>query len=419
MKATCLILVEKASYGNNGADHDFSGNAVMNMTKLLSLPVRRSVRTAALKLPASLALVSLLLAGTAGMAQAQSSASQLQQQIQSLRQEIADLQKVVYKGAPPPSTGGLSGASVDRNITGNLQAQIQNLEEQRRDLNGKLEDLDIRIRRIETRLDKLVSDVDFRLQALERGPGGQQLSGTTNGAQAYQPSQPAYNGEVSNGTTIITSQGTQVPSTAGLAPGQQAFGQISSDDLNAFEQGSLQASGGQPQVPSSAVQTRTNSAVAPAPSTVAPSAAVASVAPTTTQPAFGALQGNSPEEQYEYAYSFLPKHDFASAEAAFRAFLDRNGEHKLASNAMYWLGETYYARQQFEDAAAVFSDAYLRDRKASKATHSLLKLAMSLEKVGQVESSCVAYQELLAKHEDAEPRILVRAKSARKTLGCQ
>ena len=131
------------------------------------------------------------------------------------------------------------------------------------------------------------------------------------------------------------------------------------------------------------------------------------------------LQGDTPEDQYKYAKSLLHQHDFDSAEAALRAFIDRNGEHKLAGNAMYWLGETYYARQQFEDAAAVFSDAYLRDRKATKATHSLLKLAMSLEQVGQVDSSCVAYQELLTKHADAEPRLLDRAKSARSSLGCQ
>ena len=394
----------------------------MNMTMLLSFPFRRPARKAALKLSASLGLAALLLTGGIGMAGAQSTVSQLQQQIQSLRQEIADLQKVVYKGAPPPATAGTaSGLGVNRQITGQLQAQIQQLEEQRRDLNGKIEDLDIKLRRIETRLDKLVSDVDFRLQALERGTGGQQMSGTLqNGAANYQATQPAYGGEVANGTTIISSQGTQAPANgnAGLAPGQQVFGQISSDDLAAYEQGTLQPSGEQPQIPANAVQAPAAQIQAPAPNAVPPAPAVASVDPAT-QPSQAVLQGETPKEQYDYAYSFLPKHDFAAAEAAFRAFLDRNGEHELASNAMYWLGETYYARQQFEDAAAVFSDAYLRDRKASKATHSLLKLAMSLEQVGQVESSCVAYQELLIKHEDAEPRILDRAKSARKTLGCQ
>ncbi|WP_181905349.1 YbgF trimerization domain-containing protein [Aestuariispira insulae] len=381
-----------------------------------SFPFSSGNHRSLVAVPAALILAGLLVIGLEQPAQAQSSVNQLQQQVNSLRQEIADLQKVVYKGAPPPANAA-EGLVDDRQVTAQLQAQIQLLEEQRRDLNGKIEDLDIKMRRIETRLDKLVSDVDFRLRALEQGGTGQMSSSMGQGSSFQSSQQSASAQATDSGTTIITSRGAQGPggTTGNLAAGQQGFGQITSEDLAALERGDLKPSGEQPVVR----QPQQPQVPAPAPSAASTPGAVASLAPPAQQSGGAVLQGGTPKEQYDYAYSFLPKHDFASAEIAFRAFLDQNGEHELASNAMYWLGETYYARQQFEDAAAVFSDAYLRDRKASKATHSLLKFAMSLEQVGQKDSSCVAYQELLLKHEDAEPRILERARAARKNLGCQ
>ena len=38
----------------------------------------------------------------------------------------------------------------------------------------------------------------------------------------------------------------------------------------------------------------------------------------------------------------------------------------LAGNAVYWLGETYYARRQFADAAVTFADGYQNCREARR-----------------------------------------------------
>ena len=130
------------------------------------------------------------------------------------------------------------------------------------------------------------------------------------------------------------------------------------------------------------------------------------------------LADKTPDEQYQYAMTLLHQHDFQGAEASLRLFLQQNPKHKLTGNAMYWLGETYYARARYEEAASVFGETYIQDRNGPKAVHSLLKLAMSLENAQQSEAACTAYRELLDKHAGAEARVLDKARAAAEKLKC-
>lgn len=335
-------------------------------------------------------LLGVAVTGVSAPAMAQSDTQQMQHQIQLLRREIADLQRMVFKGEAPASpasssaaSSGVSGGDLPPDVAGRLQVKMQRLEERLRDMNGSYEEMDNRIRRMETRLDKLVTDIDFRLRALEEGApatasgnpqsqAGQQQAGLNTVQPTNAPS-----GDTE--TTIITSQGAQGPA-APRAP--QTLGTLTQEDLQAAQSG--------------------------ASATTAPQTASAPPAVADTA-----------EAQYQQAMNLLHQYDFNGAETALRGFLDRYPDDKLAGNAQYWLGETYYARKQYAEAARVFSDAYTQDKQGSKATHSLLKLAMSLDQVGQGDASCVAYLELISKHPDAEPRILDRAKAARKSLGCQ
>jgi len=42
------------------------------------------------------------------------------------------------------------------------------------------------------------------------------------------------------------------------------------------------------------------------------------------------------------------------AERELREFVRRFPRHEFADNAQYWLGETYYARKSYSEAAAAF-----------------------------------------------------------------
>jgi tol-pal system protein YbgF len=126
----------------------------------------------------------------------------------------------------------------------------------------------------------------------------------------------------------------------------------------------------------------------------------------------------SSKQLYETAYGLLLQQDYAAAESAFEEFLKRYPGDPLAGNAQYWLGETFYVRAQYKPAAAAFLKGYQAYGRSSKAPDSLLKLAMSLDRLGQRDAACSSYSELSVKFPSAPGAVRGRADSERRRLGC-
>ena len=106
------------------------------------------------------------------------------------------------------------------------------------------------------------------------------------------------------------------------------------------------------------------------------------------------------------------------AEQAFRDFLGRYPKSQLAGNAQYWLGETYYVRGQYKEAADAFLTGYKSYRKGQKAPESLLRLAMSLNRLNQSKTACTALQALASEFPDAPARVRETADKERSRAGC-
>ena len=83
------------------------------------------------------------------------------------------------------------------------------------------------------------------------------------------------------------------------------------------------------------------------------------------------LPTGSAQEQYDYAFGLLRAADYANAEVALGTFIKSHPDNSLTSNAHYWLGETYYVRGKYGDAAAAFA------RAADSAQSSKTVLAVS------------------------------------------
>lgn len=125
------------------------------------------------------------------------------------------------------------------------------------------------------------------------------------------------------------------------------------------------------------------------------------------------------QEIYDEGFSKLRQADYAGAEKSFRKFLDGHADHQLAGNASYWLGETYYVRGKFKEAAVTFADGYQKYPKNSKAPDNLLKLAMALGNLGSKDDACLTLGELKTKYPSAAPTIRTRADQERKKLACK
>ncbi len=295
----------------------------------------------------------------------------LSDRVTRLQRELQDLQRAVYRGesVPPPSdlesSQELSGTQAAR-----LSLRISQIETALQTLTNQVEEAGFAIDRINGRLDSLVADVDRRLQALETG---RPVTGAAPGATV-----------LSGGAAAATT------GTASSEPG--TLGTISQSDYEQFQ-----------------------AAKATPPEAVTGGTGAASTAPTGA----GQLPDGTPEEQYQYAFGLLRQANYGDAEVALKTFVDRYPENQLTGNALYWLGETYYVRGDYQTAAITFAEAYKSYPDGAKAPDNLLKLGLSLASLNAVDDACGTFSELERRYPNASPSIARRAKLERQKLNCQ
>lgn len=339
-----------------------------------------------------LSAVVLLLAGVALPALAQDATERLNR----LENDLRTLQRQVYRGTPPGAGGGSGGSAglTDAGSDGSspanrLNARIDDLENQIRQLTGRFEEVEFTASQANRRMDKLTEDVDFRLNQLERGgaaPSGQQ----TGSVEQVKPT-PAQQGVPAPGTPVARGS---TSSTPGQAPTKEGIlGAMPAD-----AQGRPLQGGGNQQT------------------AAAPPAAAGNPASGK-----GKLPNGTPQERYNYAYKLLVQSDYADAEAAFREFLSAHPKDALAGNAQYWLGETYYVRGQYEPASQAFLQGYqgYKGNSRGKAPDSLLKLGMSLAAMKKTPEACAALGQLGKDFPDALPHVKDAAVRERSKLNCR
>jgi len=131
----------------------------------------------------------------------------------------------------------------------------------------------------------------------------------------------------------------------------------------------------------------------------------------------GATSGDF-KEQYDSALTHLKKGEHDQAEASLKQFIADHGDTELASNAQYWLGESYYVREMYRDAAASFLEGVRKFPDGKKAPDSMLKLGMSLAALGQVKEACTTFTEIPRRYPSASQTIIQRSRNERAKAGC-
>lgn len=134
------------------------------------------------------------------------------------------------------------------------------------------------------------------------------------------------------------------------------------------------------------------------------------------QAAFGEAGG--PDQLYKTAYGYLLQQNYGAAEAAFDDFLKRYPTDAMAGNAQYWLGELYFVQGQYKQAAGAFLKGSRNYAKSVKAPDSLMKLAMSLDRMGQREAACQAFSELASRYPSPPAHLKERLQGERQKAGC-
>jgi tol-pal system protein YbgF len=127
---------------------------------------------------------------------------------------------------------------------------------------------------------------------------------------------------------------------------------------------------------------------------------------------------NTPKDEYDLAYGYVLRKDYALAEDALRAFMKKYPGDRLAADANYWLGETLFQRQRYRDAAETFLEVSTKHEKSAKAPDSLLRLGQSLAALKEKEAACATFAEIPRKYPRAAANVKQSAEREQKRVGC-
>ncbi len=149
-------------------------------------------------------------------------------------------------------------------------------------------------------------------------------------------------------------------------------------------------------------------------------AAGGAVAAPAKEPEVAARTSVDPvEQQYRDAYAYVTAKDYDRAEAALKAFVEKNPKAGQAASAQYWVGRTHMARRQYAEAAMAFLDVYQKYPKSDRAPDSLLWLGDALTQWGKPEEACRAYNSLQTSYPaKVTGDLKVRLEQSRKKAKC-
>ena len=103
-----------------------------------------------------------------------------------------------------------------------------------------------------------------------------------------------------------------------------------------------------------------------------------------------AATGDAALSNYEMAFGLTRAGSFGLAEAAWRNFLSQYPDHPLAGNAQYFLGETFYGRNDYAHAAIAYGIGVEKYPQSDVAPQTLLKLGIALGRAGETNHACDA-----------------------------
>lgn len=373
--------------------------------------------------------------------------------VEALESGVAEAQyrlRVAQLYGRPPADIADQGQPYERvQDSGGLVLRIDRLENQMRNLNGQIEQIQFQTRRLEEQLRKFQQDVDFRFQEnAGRGaapkpanpaaprerrtdlepeiapiPAG--LAGPAPIAAAATPATltPAStgSGHLRRGDAFDPTAnpaapgaprtlGATAPSAPLAAPQQLPSGPIGLDAPGKPLDLSPPGVAAQPAATLGAPAPVT---ALPAPAPLAPAAAPA--APNTQ---VASIAQSGPRLDYEIAIGHFRAGQYEAAEKALGEFVARNPKDKLASEAIFFLGESFFQRGRHREAAEQYLKISTNHARSAKGAEAMLRLGQSLNALGAKEQACASFGELPRKYPNASANLRSAAEREARRNAC-
>ncbi|MBX9466364.1 MAG: tol-pal system protein YbgF [Rhizobium sp.] len=275
--------------------------------------------------------------------------------------------------------------------------RVQQLEEEIRALNGRIEEMSFQLLQMQETIRKQQEDNEFRFQDLEKKSGS--LTRPVTGGE-----QQDSVAEIITDTPDVgaTADASGLGGTSGSAPGEQTLGSIALDDS------------GLP------VTATLNEDALGNGSGALPGVDTGVTAPSATPPAAPQQTASlsSESDVYQVAYAHVLSGDYSLAESEFRDFIAAYPSSAKIADAHFWLGEALYSQGNFNESAKTFLNAHQTFNTSPKAPEMLLKLGMSLAALENTETACATLREVSKRYPKASRAVVSKVASEQKRLSC-
>ncbi len=296
-----------------------------------------------------------------------------------------------------------------------LAIQIQELQDQVRTLTGQVEGLQFSIGQMQTQIQQMADDNEFRFQQLEGGGGGKteaapQSGGVTPSGEAPQPA-------------------TGSETTPEAAPDKSAL-----PDPNAAPQGDAQegVSGSLTEAPMDDIPVTDDVPMdnlgesadpligqgQPGERNIGTLGGPNGVPLNLSLDGSQTLEDGDARAQYAAGYDAIVRGDYAFAEEQFRQFVALYPQDPQAPDATNWLGEALLQRGAYDEAADVLLTGFQNYERSARAPDLLLKLGIALAGAGEVETACRTYVEVAKRYPNQPAAFNQRLVAERQKANC-
>jgi len=114
----------------------------------------------------------------------------------------------------------------------------------------------------------------------------------------------------------------------------------------------------------------------------------------------------------------LAEGDFSGAQIAFKQYLDFNPDAPDAGDVSYWLGESYYVKGGYADAADAYINSMRKAPNGAKAPDAMVRLAAALRELGNKTEACQTLDSFPAQYPNAPASVREKARVESARTGC-
>jgi tol-pal system protein YbgF len=288
-----------------------------------------------------------------------------------------------------------------------LAVQIQELQDQVRSLTGQVEGLQFSIGQMQTQLQQMADDNEFRFQQLEGGAGGKTEAAPQSGGEM--PSEEAPQPDTGTQTQPAPDQTTLPDPNAAPA-----------SDAQAGVSGSLTEAPATSDAPMDDIGESADPLLGKGQSgeTATGTLGENSVPLNLSLDGGQALEDGDAKAQYAAGYDAIVRGDYGFAEEQFRQFVALYPQDPQAPDATNWLGEALLQRGAFDEAADVLLTGFQNYERSARAPDLLLKLGIALAGAGEIDTACRTYFEVSKRFPSQPAAFTERLQAERQKAQC-